>query len=526
MTTARRPAATGPFSFTVDRSAGAAPLFRQIQNGIRGSILSGALGEGTRLQPEREMAAALGVNRTTIMRAYQELAAEGLVEARPGRGTIVATHRPPEDALRGSGNGAAVPVPGWIMTLPGFGNGALGPDPSLLRDMSALSERTDLISFALGAPGADLIPAEALQVACTAELTRLGGAGLGYGPVEGLPALREAITRHLAGRGVQVAPGEVLIASGATQGLALVARALIEPGDEVAVEAPTYVGILQTLAAAGARPIGVPLDRRGMRLEDLSAILARRRVRLIVVQPTLHNPTNVSMPPERRVQLLSLARRYGVPVLEDDAYGELWRDDQGPQPLKADDQHDYVIQVGTFSKTVAPALRIGWVAAPRALISRLALAKQFADLQSGILGQYALSGFLSDGSYQRHLAWVRGAYNARRQTVLETLRELPGLSMESGTDGGFYLWCRLARGGSGRAFAAAAARAGVAVLAGEAFFPQSSAGASEGANFIRLSYASQPPEQIRAGLRRLAPLLAAQEVDAGRADAGMPRPLI
>ena len=503
----RRPIVTSPLALTLQREDGAPPLFRQIQHGIRAAILAGALGEGMRLQPEREMAAALGVNRTTVMRSYQELAAEGLVVARPGRGTVVAARSRSAD---GSGDQPYPDdsTPGWLLTFPSFGNGALGPDPSLLRDISDLSQRSDLISFAPGAPGAELIPAAELQSACNAEIARSGGHALGYGPVDGVLSLRESLVEHLSTRGIQTSTDEVMILSGATQGLALVARAFIEPGDEVVVEAPTYVGILQTFGAVGARLIGVPVDRRGIRLEELSAILARRRVRLIVVQPTLHNPTNVSMPLDRRSQLLALAQRFGVPILEDDAYGELWRDGSGPQPLKALDRHGYVIQLGTFSKTLAPALRIGWITAPRAIIGRLALTKQFADLQSGALAQYAIQGFMASGAYERHLAWVRTAYNERRQVALEELQGINGIVIESGSDGGFYLWCRLPRGLTGRAFAASAARAGVAVLAGEAFYPQSPPGAENGSAHIRLSYASQSPPLIREGLRRLAPLFA------------------
>jgi DNA-binding transcriptional MocR family regulator len=496
---------------TLDRAQGAAPLYRQIQSGIRGAILNGILGEGMRLQPEREVAAMLGINRTTIMRAYQELADEGLVVARPGRGTLVAERRrdsEPTGAFRTNDEN----TPGWLLTLPSFGNGMLGPDPSLLRDIAELSALPDQISFSLGAPGPDLIPISALIMAANAELEHAGGSALGYGPVEGLPALRESISQHMSSRGVRVSPSEVMIVSGATQGLALAARALLEPGDEVVVEAPTYVGILQTFASTGARLVGVPVDRQGMRLDDLSSILARRRIRLIVVQPTLHNPTNASMPAENRARLIGLAERFGVPILEDDAYGELWRDGSGPLPLRAIDSRGNVIYLGTFSKTLAPALRIGWIVAPRAIIGRFTLAKQFADLQSGSLAQYAVQGFLTSGMYQLHLAHVRAAYNERRYAAINALRELSGVQTESGSDGGFYLWCRLPAGIGGRALAASAGRAGVSVLAGEAFYPRTSPGSRDGQSYFRLSYASQPPALIRKGVRRLAALLADQDV--------------
>ncbi len=503
---ARRPVVAGPLALTLERDGGAPPLFRQIHSGIRSAILEGSLVSGDRLQPERDLAASLGVNRTTIMRAYQELVDEGLVVARPGRGTVVAARdrgaRFPPDQTAGDR------LPGWILSLPDFGNGHLGPDPGLLRDISDNYERGDLLSMAAGAPGPDLIPADALREACNTVLERAQGSALGYGPVEGLASLRARIAAHLTGRGVGVGPGELIVLSGATQGLSLAARTLVEPGDEVIVEAPTYVGILQTFAAAGARVVGVPVDRHGMRVEDAAAVLARGRTRLIVVQPTLHNPTNATMPHDRRMHLLSLARRYAVPILEDDAYGELWRDDTGPPPLKSLDSHGYVVYLGTFSKTVAPALRLGWVAAPRAYIGRLTLAKQFADLQTGMLAQYAMEGYMAGGAFEQHLVRVRRTYNERRRVALACVHDLPGVTTESGSDGGFYLWCRLPEGMSSRAFALEASRAGVAVLAGEAFFPQATTGPNLGGRYFRLSYSALPPDLIHAAVRRLAPLLA------------------
>jgi DNA-binding transcriptional MocR family regulator len=213
------------------------------------------------------------------------------------------------------------------------------------------------------------------------------------------------------------------------------------------------------------------------------------------------------MTEERRERLVSLAERHGVPILEDNAYGELWHDGNGPPPLKAIDRRGHVIHVGTFSKTIAPALRLGWCVAPRAIIGRLALAKQFADLQSGSLAQLAVSGMVSTGAYARHLEASRDVYNERRATMLAGLSELPMLQVESAADGGFYVWCRLPEHLSARRLAAVAGRSGVAILAGDAFYPEGSFRNPEGSRYMRLSFASQTDEGIREGLRRLAPLL-------------------
>jgi 2-aminoadipate transaminase len=508
----RTPATAQTLGLVLDRAPGAPPLYRQIRDGVRSAVLTGALGAGTRLPPERELAPTLGVNRTTITRAYQELAADGVVEARPGRGTVICAPLPASGETGSAGRAGALSgatlEPTWLLGLSAFGHGGLGPDPGLLRDLTALSARDGVISFAAGTPAPDLVPLDRLQDALHEGLARTGGAALGYGPVEGLEALRLAIAARMATRGVTVTPDEILVLSGATQGLALAARALIEPGDDVVVEAPTYVGTLQTFGAAGARLIGVPVDEDGLRVDLLEPILARRRVRLIIVQPSQHNPTGATLVPARRERLLALARRHGVPILEDDAYGELWHEGPDPQPLKALDRGGLVLHLSTFSKTVAPGLRVGWLAAPAPVVARLALAKQFFDLNTGALPQIALNGFLASGDYDRHLGHVRTAYAERRASMLAGLRPAaPYLQVSPGSRGGFYLWCRLAAGRRARVLAAAAGRVGVALLAGEAFYPPGMAGGDDGQDRIRLSFAGHTPATIAEGLSRLIPLL-------------------
>jgi DNA-binding transcriptional MocR family regulator len=246
----RAPASQDLLALDVDRRSGAPPLYRQVRDGVRAALLSGTLAAGMRLPPEREMATALGVNRTTVTRAYQELVADGIVEARGSAGTVVlppdgATAPPPPDA------------PPWLLSLPALGEGSLGPDPTLLRDVAAAGSG---LSLAAGTPGPDLLPVEELSACLDEALATWGRGALGYGAVEGFGPLRKVIADRL-GEGI-VGPGDgVLIVSGATQGLALVARAY-------------------------------------------------------------HNPTGTVLSAGRRERLLALARRFGVPILEDDPYRE------------------------------------------------------------------------------------------------------------------------------------------------------------------------------------------------------------
>jgi 2-aminoadipate transaminase len=515
----RAPQAVRLLDLQLDRTAEAPPLYRQIRDGVEAEVLGGALGAGMRLPPERLMARTLKVNRSTVMAAYQELAASGVVEARPGKGTVVLKG---EDSPNSTGDGAT--DLSWLLALPAFGRGNLGPDPGLLRDLATLSARPEIISLAAGAPGDDLLPSDALLQALEAGLSRLGPGVLGYAPVEGLPMLREVLAERLCSRGVRLRSDEVMVLSGATQGLALAAQALIEPGDTVAIEAPTYIGVLQTFAAAGARLLPIPVDEHGMRVDILASLITRAHPRLVVTQPVLHNPTNTTMSMERREKLLALARRYGVPILEDDAYGELWQDESGPPPLKAQDGGGSVIYLSTASKTVAPGLRMGWLAAHPAVIARMSLAKQFADMHSNGLAQVALHGFLTTG-YDRHLARVRAAYTERRSALARALRSVPGLTPRPGSPGGFYLWCSLPTGVTGRQFAAAAARAGVGLVAGEAFYPPDGPGTAEGQSRVRLGCASHGPAKLEEAVARLAPLVADAAAQAKRPTTS-PTPLV
>lgn len=495
----RPPASAVPLNLQLGRGPGTERLYQQIRDAISGSILAGEMG-GRRLPPTREMAAALGVNRATVARAYQELEADGLVASGGARGTVVVSVGATEPVAPPA-NGAGAPT--WVSSLPPFAESGLSADPTLIRDITFHSRRPGFISFAAAAPGPELIPAERIERAVGDALRRWGASTLGYGPVDGLEVLRETLADTLA-RPLLAQGDAVMIVSGATQGLALAARALIEPGDEVAVEAPTYFGMLQTFALAGARLVGVPLDRHGIRVDHLEAVLSQRRVRLIVVQPRFQNPTGVVMSAERRAQLLLLARRHAIPVLEDDLYGDLDLDGGAPPPLKKDDHTGSVIYLSSFSKSISPGLRIGWVVAQAPVINRLVVAKQFSDLSSNALGQLVVADLLASGDYVSHLHSVLGEYRARRAALIEAIGSLNGrLEPTLVPSGGSSLWCRLAPGIDSRALAVAAIRQKVAVTPGQAFYPPSPLRLESGQDRVRLSFTGVPVERMAEGIDRL-----------------------
>ncbi len=486
------------------------PLYLQIRNQLREMILDGTLSEGSRLPPERKMAAALGVNRSTVVNAYRELAADGLVEARVGRGTTVC--RPPLPPTPQPPNHLTTQPPNHLTTQPPI---PLTPHPlvwneyfvprleggrdPLLRELMALLARADTISFAAGIPAPELYPLDDFRQAMAHVLNTAGQTLLQPCPVEGYYPLRQTIARRMADRGATLRAENILIVTGCQQGLDLIARAFLRAGDEVVVEAPSYLGALQIFSAAGARLLGVPLDEEGMRVDVLENVLIRYRPKLIYTLPTFQNPSGCTMAPRRRLRLLELARRHRVPIVEDDPYGELYYTGQAPSPLLALDQDGCVIYLSTFSKIMFPGLRLGWVAAPRPVIERLSQIKQLADLHCSTLIQGAVHEFCQRGALDEHLGRVRGLYRQRRNAMLAALAEHGPVGLEwDEPQGGFNLWCRLPAGLKARQLMVEAAARSVALVPGEVFYPDGG-----GQEEIRLTFSCPPVALIEEGVQRL-----------------------
>jgi 2-aminoadipate transaminase len=494
------------------------PLYLQIRNQIRALILAGDLPIGTRLPPERTMASSLGVNRTTVSSAYQELAAEGLVEGQVGRGTIVCS--PPDVGGLGQQDLFPQPMP-WREFFP---PGEQVQD-SLVRDLVALCAQEDVISLAGGVPAPDLYPVERFAQATQTVLKQHGRALLQYCPTEGHLAFRETLTELAAGREIRSLPENIMVLAGSQQGLDLIARALIDPGAPVVVEVPSYLGALGVFRAAGARLLGVPMDAEGMRLDVLERYLARQQPRLIYTLPTFQNPSGRVMSAERRQALLGLAQRFQVPILEDDPYGELHFGDPPPSPIKALDLHGHVIYLSTFSKILFPGLRIGWLVAPRPVVERLAMIKQHADLHGNTLAQWTLDEFIQHGWLQEHLATVRGAYAQKCGTMLAALEEHVSTGMRwNKPAGGFNLWCHLQAGLRSKDLLAEAAKRNVAFVVGEAFHADGG-----GQDALRLNFSYQGEPEIRAGVRLLGEALSAMRKTQTQRRAeqrGMARPIV
>jgi 2-aminoadipate transaminase len=459
------------------------PLYRQVYEHLREAILAGTLPESTRLPPERTFAARLSVNRSTIVHAYRELVAEGLIEQRVGSGSRVVPQ------LRGGQPERAAGVPWWV-TLPPW---RVGEFPNVLGELAAKPE-AGRISFVQGVAPDEPSPLGELAKSFE-RVARDPRFVLSYGDSEGYEPLRAAIAERMKARGAtSIAPGSIIVLTGSTQGIAIVAQSLAEPGDEIIVESPSYPGALQVFQINGLRAISVPVDDEGMRVDHVEAVLRTRRPRFIYTMPSLHNPTNVTMNADRRERLATIARRAGVPIVEDDPYGPL-----APQglPLVAL-APDYVVYLSTFSKTIAPSLRVGWLAAPRTILERLLLRKQAYDMATSLYVQAAIADYLERG-YDAHVEQLRNELLERRRLADEAIAQHwpPGLR-GGGPSGGFYLWTSTPREIRARALLDASERLGASFLFGEAFFANSG-----GDHHFRLALTAVTRREIAEGIRRL-----------------------
>jgi len=466
------------------------PLYRQIVRQVKEMIVAGGLPTGFRLPPERRLAKALGVNRSTVVNAYAELAADGLVAAHVGRGTTVQPFAAP------------VPPPAEAAELPWrelFREWPARTQDPLLRDLLELTEREDVISLSIGLPAPELLPVQEFQDVLAELIEEIGPAIMLHCPTEGITPLREALAEWLAARGICSPAAEVLVLSGSQQGLDLMARAFLNPGDAVVVEEPSYFGALQAFRGARARLVGVPTDRDGMRTDLLGPILERHRPKLIYTLPTYQNPSGAVLSLERRRRLLDLAAHHEVPVIEDDPYSELRYDGEPLPSLKSLDRHGLVIYLSTFSKVLFPGLRLGWLVAPRPVIRQLVLEKQSMDLHSNTPGQWVMERFLRSGRFAAHLQRLQQVYARRRDAMEEALQRHapPGLEWQR-PHGGFYFWCRVPEGIERTRLLAMAVDLGVSFLPGWSCYPD-----PPGEPYLRLNFSCPPPEQIREGVARL-----------------------
>ncbi|WNZ08527.1 PLP-dependent aminotransferase family protein [Streptomyces sp. 11x1] len=386
-----------------------------------------------------------------------------------------------------------VPPPGLVHR-----SGTTGS--SVIREALALTNRPDVLSFAGGLPASELLDIEGLRTAYDHALTEHPLRALQYSVTDGDPRLRELLADRLTQRGLSVPPDRLVITTGAQQALALLATALLKPGDTVAVEEPTYLAALQCFGYAGARVISVRTDDDGIDIDALAHVVERDRPRLLYLVPDFQNPTGRTLALARREALARLAETKGFWIIEDDPYGELrFHGARLPWVTAQEGAHDRSVLVGSLSKILAPGLRLGWICAPPALRQACVLAKQAADLHSSTVDQAAAAHYLGTHDIDARLDHARALYRDRCAAMLTALPgALPLGSTWSRPDGGMFLWAKLPEGHDTGALLPRAVDHGVAYVPGAPFF----AGPPDPTT-LRLSFASHGLQDIEEGMRRL-----------------------
>jgi 2-aminoadipate transaminase len=383
---------------------------------------------------------------------------------------------------------------------------------SAIRELLKLTEQPEIISFAGGLPAPDVFPIEEVSQACERVLAESGAQALQYGTTEGFQPLREMIARRSMRYGLEITEENVLITSGSQQALDLLGRIFINRGDHILVENPTYLGAIQAWNAVGAEFVPVAVDHDGMVTDALEEAM-RTGPKFIYVLPNFQNPTGVTLSLERRKRLVEIADRHGVPIVEDDPYGQLrFEGEHLPTVVRLDNEHrcngdpcyrGNVIYLSTFSKTLSPGLRLAWVVAPPEVIRKLVQAKQGADLHTATFNQMIAFEVAREGFLDRHVRLIREVYRERRNVMLQAMEEtFPQAVQWTRPQGGLFLWATLPEGMKSADVLQDAIAEKVAFVPGSPFFSKGG-----GENTMRLNFSNATPAKIREGMARLGRVL-------------------
>jgi len=377
---------------------------------------------------------------------------------------------------------------------------------SAIRELLKLTEELEIISFAGGLPGPEVFPAKDFRSACMHVLEEHGPEALQYGTTEGFTPLRQMIARHAKRYGITAEPENILITCGSQQALDLIGKVFIDPGDEIVVERPTYLGALQAWNAYEANYHAVPMDADGIKMDELEQALAAGG-KFVYVMPNFQNPTGVTLSLERRKKLVDLTSRYRVPLVEDDPYGQLRYEGKHLPPLFALNGLD-VIYLSTFSKILSPGLRLGWIVAPSEIIRRLVQAKQGTDLHTSTLIQLVVYEVAHGGFLDRQVRSIRVVYRERRDAMVSAMKKyFPSGVTWTEPHGGLFLWVTLPESFDSAEVLREALKEKVAFVPGTSFYPDGS-----GANTMRLNFSYSKATIIEEGIRRLGKVLRAMMV--------------
>ncbi|MEW6730894.1 MAG: PLP-dependent aminotransferase family protein [Acidobacteriota bacterium] len=471
------------------------PVYEQIKEHIRGLIEEGRLKPGARLPSSRSLADTLGVNRTTVCTAYEELEADGYLASHVGQGTYVIA--PDEFVGKSAACGGNA---GFDFHFARRSDAVRAGPP---RDNALMEGSEDQIMFSGLTPEEALFPVEPFRTALNTVMRERGRELLQYGHPQGYLPLREYISTRLVRYSINVPPEQIVIVNGSQQGIDLILRVLVDPGDRVVVESPTYSGMLPVLLQYECEVVTVPVGIDGMDLDALERVLAGRPTRLIYSMPNFHNPTGATIDLAGRQRLVEIVNEYHTPLVEDDYEKDLRFEGTSIVPVKALDTIGGVIYMGTFSKGLFPGVRVAWIAAAHEVVERLVLAKRYTDYHTNMLMQAAIAEFCWQGHYDAHLRRLHKIYRLRRRKLFEALtREFPPEVIWTRPEGGYALWVTMPSKIYAEELLTAAQQQGVFFTPGNRFYL-----ASGGEHSFRLCFSRTDAEQIDEGISRLGTLI-------------------
>ena len=470
------------------KRSGEMPLYIQIVEAIRGRIASGEWPVGSRIPSQRELASLFKVNRSTIVTAVQELASMGFLEGKSGGGTVVVNNT---WSLLSSN-----PPPNWNNYVAA---GEYLPNKHFVREINRAEFIPGMIRLGTAEPSPEMYPLDKIRQL----LLRMDADNhnFGYEEPRGSLALRQEICNYLQGYGIRSTPASVMVVSGSLQALHLISVGLLHRGALVLMEKPSYLSSVRVFQSAGMHMQGFPLDDEGIDINLLRQGQRHHKGDLLYTIPSYHNPTGLLMGEKRRKELLELCSAERLPIIEDDAYRELWMDEPPPAPLKALDKAGIVLHIGSLSKQFCPGFRIGWIVGPESVLDRLSDIKMQMDYGSSSLSQQAATLWFSSGMYRQHAEDVRSNLRERRYLTLDILeKKYADIADWNNPAGGFFVWLRLKKDISMLALFEACLRKNILINPGSIYEDGPS-------DHIRLSYAYPSLSELTTGLTQLADII-------------------
>ncbi|MFJ8267612.1 PLP-dependent aminotransferase family protein [Peribacillus asahii] len=461
-------------------------LYKQIAEYIEHGIADGTFPADTPLPSERSLASELKVNRSTVVAAYDELEANGLIERKKGSGTTISKDIWGMTRRR---------IPSWNTYIE---SGSFLPNLPLIQRIRKEMVEHNLINLSSGELSEDLFPVDSLREILSG---RSFVGSLGYDHPQGNAYLRETIVSHVKQyRRIHTDPSSIMITSGAQQALHLVVQCLLKPGDAVALEDPSYSYSLPIFQSAGIRTYPLPVNQEGIDPDDLLSLLKKRKIRMIFLNPAFQNPTGTLLSIERRRRILEISSEHGIPVIEDDPYSLTAFNGEEIATLKSMDDYGNVLYISSLSKIVASGLRIGWIIGPKSVIERLSDAKQQIDFGHGIFNQWVANDFLSSPYFHSHIAYLREQLEKRRNQMVSSLHQYLNKQVEFHIpQGGIHLWCKINETLNEKKLLEEAIKRGVIHV------PGSTLGSKKG--YVRFTFARENEICIDEGIKRFSAAL-------------------